>query len=85
MGKKRLRAEELEVLALRELRKRPYCESATRVVIAPCSELHPVTGSYWAPTGVHPGISGVEACQREVWHVCERLGREYELAPTLLH
>jgi hypothetical protein len=85
MGKKRLRAEELEALALRELRKRPYCESATRVMIGPCSETHPVTGAHWAPTSVNPGISGVEACQREVWHVCERLGREYELAPTLLH
>jgi hypothetical protein len=85
MVKKRLRADELEALALNELRKRPYCENATRVAIGPCSEMHPITGAYWAPTSVNPGISGVEACHREVWHVCERLGQEYDLAPTLLH
>jgi DMSO/TMAO reductase YedYZ molybdopterin-dependent catalytic subunit len=79
MGKKSLRTEELEALALRELRKRPHCAGATRVIISPCSEVHPVTGAYWTPTAVHPGISGVEPCQREVWHVCERLGRDYEL------
>ena len=80
MRKKSLPAGELEALALSELRRRPHCAGATRVTVGPCSELHPVTGAYWAPTGVHPGISGVEPCQREVWHVCERLGREYELA-----
>ena len=85
MHKKRLPAEELEALALSELRKRPNCASATRVTVGPCSEVHPVTGAYWMPTSVHPGMAGVEACQREVWHVCERLGREYELAPTVFH
>jgi hypothetical protein len=81
MGKKKsLRAEELEALALSELRKQPHCAGATRVIIGPCSEIHPVTGAHWTPTAVHPGISGVEPCQREVWHICERLGRDYELS-----
>ena len=45
MGKKKsLGAEELEALALTELRKRPHCAGATRVIIGPCSEIHPVTG-----------------------------------------
>jgi hypothetical protein len=80
MEKKTIRAADLEALALSELRRRPQCAGAARVTIAPCSEIHPVTGAYWAPTSVNPGISGVEPCQREVWHVCEALGRDYELA-----
>ena len=78
--KKILRAEDLEALALSELRKSPLCRNATRVIIGRCCEVHPVTGACWAPTAVHPGTSGVEPCQLEVWHVCERLGRDYDLA-----
>lgn len=82
MGKKNLlRAEELAALVLSELRKGLDCEGAIGVNIRPCSEVHPITGAYWAPANVNPGISSVEVCQRELWRVCERLGREYELAP----
>ena len=80
MDRKILRAEALEALALSELRKSPLCKNATRVIIGRCCEVHPVTGACWAPTAVHPGTSGVEPCQLEVWHVCERLGRDYDLA-----
>ena len=72
--------DELEALALSELRKNPWCQGATRVFIAPRPKIHPVTGARWVPTRVHPGVSGAEACKREVWRVCERLGRHYELA-----
>ena len=80
MEKKTIRAADLEALALSELRRRPQCARAARVTIAPCSEIHPVTGAHWAPVCVNPGVSGIEPCQREVWHVCEALGRDYELA-----
>ena len=78
--RKIVRIDELEALALDELRKNPWCRGATRVFIAPRLEIHPITRGYWAPTRVHAGVSGVEACKREVWCVCERLGRHYELA-----
>ena len=80
LERKIVQVDELEALALGELKKNPWCRGATRVFIAPCSEIHPVTGARWAPTRVHAGVSGVEACKREVWRVCERLGRHYELA-----
>jgi hypothetical protein len=75
-----VRIDELEALALGELRKNPWCRGATRVFIAPRLEIHPIARAYWAPTRVLTGVSGVEACKREVWCVCERLGRHYELA-----
>jgi hypothetical protein len=80
MDKTVLQSEELEALVLSELRKRPHCRGATRVIVRPCIEPHPITHAYWAPANVHPGMSGIEICQREVWHVCERLGYDYELA-----
>jgi hypothetical protein len=83
MDKKTIRAADLEALALSELRSRPQCAGAKRVTIASCSEIHPVTGAHWAPTSVNPGLSGVEPCQRELWHVCEELGRDYELVDGL--
>ena len=51
------------------------------MTIEPCREPHPITGAYWAPARINPGGSGVEACQRELWRVCEQLGHDYELAP----
>ena len=75
-----VRVDELEALALGELRKNPWCQGATRVFIAPRPDIHPVTGAYWAPTRIHAGVSAMEACKRELWRVCERLGRHYELA-----
>ncbi len=76
-----LQAEALAALVLDELKKRPHCQSAIEVNIAPCREAHPITGAFWAPTILNPGISSVELCQRELWRICEELGREYELAP----
>ena len=81
MGKAVLQAEALGALVLGELTKRPRCGGARSVIIRPCVEPHPITRAYWAPAHVNPGTSGVEVCQRELWHVCERLGRNYELAP----
>jgi hypothetical protein len=82
MGRKYLlRAEELAALILEELRKTYHCSGAMQVTVGPRREIHPVTGAYWAPIRVNPGTSGVEICQRELWRVCERLGRQYELAP----
>jgi len=80
MDKKNAPAEEIEALVLSELRKRRHCEGAVRVIIGPYPEIHPITRAHWAPTNINPGTSGVEVCQRELWDVCERLGREYELA-----
>jgi hypothetical protein len=82
MGRRNvLRAEELAALVLGELRKCGDCADVVHVTVGPCREAHPITGVHWAPTGVNPGTSGLEPCQRELWRVCERLGREYELAP----
>ena len=82
MGRKNvLRAEELAILVLGELRKCGGCAGAIHVSVSPCIEAHPITGVHWAPTLVNPGTSGLETCQRELWRVCERLGHEYELAP----
>ena len=82
MGRKNImRSEELAALVLATLRARPHCAGALEVTIQPCREPHPITGAYWAPARINPGGSGVEACQRELWRVCEQLGRQYELAP----
>ena len=82
MGRRNvIRAEELAILVLGELRKCGDCADVIHVTVAPCLEAHPITGVHWAPTLVNPGTSGVERCQRELWRVCERLGREFELAP----
>lgn len=76
-----LPAEALAALVLGELRKSRDCEGAMWVTVGPCREAHPITGVHWAPTNVNPGTSGLEACQRQLWRVCEQLGRQYELAP----
>ena len=82
MGRKNvMRSEELAALVLTALRTRPHCGDAIDVTIEPCREPHPVTGAYWAPARINPGRSGMETCRRELWRVCEELGRSYELAP----
>jgi hypothetical protein len=82
MGRKNvMRSNELAALVLSALRARPHCENVLKVTVEPCREPHPITGAYWAPALVNPGRSGVETCRRELWRVCEELGRAYELAP----
>ncbi len=81
MSKTLLRADALAALVLAELRKRSHCQTATDVNVRSCRDVHPITGAYWAPAGVNPGMSEAEGCRRELWRVCQRLGGRYELAP----